>query len=193
MRSWSAYFLCLAFVAPLAAASSLPYTNHLTSGQRKPAPSVAAVQGFSAQVIRVSDGDSVTVRYGALDISVRLANIDAPERGQPWSQRSRADLVRLVGGQTIEIIPLDKDRYGRTVARLMTNGQNVNTEMVRLGAAWAYRAYLTDRSLLGVEAEARRAGRGLWSMPENTRIPPWEQRQQKDRKKARTGVYGPEL
>jgi endonuclease YncB( thermonuclease family) len=88
----------------------------------------------------------------------------------------------------VEVVPVDTDRYGRTVARLRADGRNVNTEMVRLGSAWVYRAYLNDRSLLSVEAAARQAGRGLWSMPENSRVPPWEQRRQ-----ARTGVYGPEL
>ncbi|WP_272874700.1 thermonuclease family protein [Roseomonas haemaphysalidis] len=54
--------------------------------------------------------------------------------------------------------------------------------MVRGGHAWVYRQYMTDRSLLPLEAEARAARRGLWSLPERERIPPWAWRRQQRRR-----------
>ena len=68
----------------------------------------------------------------------------------------------------------DTDRYGRTLGRVYVGGVDVNAEMIRQGAAWAYRQYLKDPSLLRLEAQARAAQRGLWGLPEAQRCPPWE-------------------
>ncbi|MBO1081646.1 thermonuclease family protein [Roseomonas sp. 573] len=57
-----------------------------------------------------------------------------------------------------------------------------HAELVRGGHAWVYRQYMTDRSLLPLEAEARAARRGLWSLPERERIPPWAWRRQQRRR-----------
>lgn len=70
----------------------------------------------------------------------------------------------------------DTDRYGRTVARVIVGGQDVNREMVLEGAAWVYRAYNRDKSLLAVEADARVQKRGLWALPEAERVAPWDWR-----------------
>ena len=51
---------------------------------------------------------------------------------------------------------------------------DVNAEMVRQGAAWVYRQYNHDPSLVRLEQEARDARRGLWALPEVERTPPWE-------------------
>jgi micrococcal nuclease len=53
---------------------------------------------------------------------------------------------------------------------------DVNAELVRRGAAWVYRKYAKDPSLFALEAEARRAERGLWGLAEAERVPPWEWR-----------------
>ena len=71
---------------------------------------------------------------------------------------------------------VDTDRYGRTVGRVYADAMDVNAEMVRQGAAWVYRKYSNDPSLLLLEQEARSARRGLWALPETERLPPWEWR-----------------
>jgi endonuclease YncB( thermonuclease family) len=48
--------------------------------------------------------------------------------------------------------------------------------MVRQGGAWAYRHYLKDNSILEAEALARAERLGLWSLPEDEIIPPWDWR-----------------
>ena len=53
---------------------------------------------------------------------------------------------------------------------------DVNAEKVRQGAAWVYRQYNHDPSLVRLEQEARDARRGLWALPEVERTPPWEWR-----------------
>ena len=68
------------------------------------------------------------------------------------------------------------DRYGRTVGRIYAGPIDISAEMVRQGAAWVYRKYNHDPSLLRLEREAQQARRGLWALPEAERTPPWEWR-----------------
>ena len=67
------------------------------------------------------------------------------------------------------------DRYGRTVGRPYVGDLDVSAELVRMGAGWAYREYLRDRSLLTLEADAKANQRGLWGLSEAS-ITPWDWR-----------------
>jgi endonuclease YncB( thermonuclease family) len=136
-----------------------------------------AAVSFQARVVGVTDGDTVTV----LDEQnqqhrVRLAEIDAPERGQPWGNRSRQALSALVFSKTVSVQQTDTDRYGRLVARLFADGRDVNRAMVEQGHAWAYRQYLTDETLVATETRARQGRVGLWSMSDQETVAPWEWR-----------------
>ena len=144
------------------------------AGAGQEAPAVA----FSGRVVGVTDGDTITV----LDElnqqhTIRLAEIDAPERGQPWGDRSRQELSALVFGKSVSVQQTDTDRYGRMVARVFNGGREVNRAMVEEGAAWAYREYLTDDTLIATEARARQSRAGLWSMSDAQTVAPWEWRQ----------------
>lgn len=135
---------------------------------------------FRARVVGVTDGDTLTV----LDESnqqhtIRLAEIDAPERGQPWGARAKQTLSSLVFGKTVSLQQTDTDRYDRVVARVFADGEDVNRAMVGQGAAWAYRRYLTDQALIAVEAKARRDRLGLWSLSDAETVEPWEWRKGK--------------
>lgn len=125
-------------------------------------------------VVGITDGDTLKARCGGQQITVRLAEIDAPEKRQPWGQRSKQNLSQLCYMQQAEIKIQDRDRYGRTVARVICSGRDANAEQVRAGMAWVYRKYSKDQSLIAIEAEAKEAKRGLWSDPSPT--PPWEWR-----------------
>ncbi len=76
-------------------------------------------------------------------------------------------------------MPWDTDRYGRTVADvILVDGRTLNHELVRAGLAWRYRRYAPDIGTLAqLEAAARDAKRGLWSLPNP--VPPWEWRKTK--------------
>jgi len=115
--------------------------------------------------VRVVDGDTLVL--GAE--KVRLFGIDAPEKGQRCDPSGRnwacgdwaaARLRTLVAGG-VRCVAMDQDRYGRIVARCQSAGRDVGAEMVRLGAATAYRRYSSD--YIGQEAEAKAAARGLWN------------------------------
>lgn len=55
---------------------------------------------------------------------------------------------------------VDRDRYGRRVARCRVNGHDLNGLMVSEGHAVAYRRY--SRRYVGEEKTARNADRGVW-------------------------------
>ena len=129
-------------------------------------------------VVGIADGDTITVLTPDLEeVKVRLANVDAPERGQPWGNRSKQVLSSLVSGREVRVRQTDVDRWGRIVGHVSVETQDVNREMVAQGAAWAFRRYLSDPSLIEVEAFAKRDRLGLWAMPEAETVPPWEWRQ----------------
>lgn len=125
-------------------------------------------------VMGISDGDTFTARCEAETLAIRLAEIDAPEKGQPYGDRSKQHLSSLCFRQQAEIHPKTKDRYGRTVARVYCAGVDANAAMVRDGMAWAFTKYLTDPRIARIEAEARAGRVGLWSDPHSQ--PPREWR-----------------
>ena len=140
-------------------------------------PVQAARADINGVVIKVIDGDTVVVRTGSQSLRVRLDQIDAPERDQAWGDRSRQALTAMVLNRRVNVVTSGHDDYSRTLGHLYLAatdsraGTDVDAEMVRTGNAWAYRHYLHDKKLLDLEDEARRAQRGLWSLPGP--IPPW--------------------
>lgn len=132
---------------------------------------------LAGKVVAIADGDTLTLLTAdRQQIKVRLAEIDTPERAQPYGTRARQALSDLAFGKQATIESHEKDRYGRVVGRVYVNGIDVNKELVSRGAAWVYRQYNRDKTLLAIEADARAAKRGLWSLPEAERIAPWDWR-----------------
>jgi len=138
---------------------------------------IAYGEDISGRVVGVTDGDTIKVLTAdKTQIKVRLTEIDTPESGQPYGAKSKKALSDFVFGKTVVVRSEGTDRYGRTLGRVSVAGLDVNAEMVRIGAAWVYRQYNKDKSLLELEAEAKASKRGLWGLPEAERVPPWEWR-----------------
>lgn len=134
----------------------------------------------SGKVVKIADGDTFTLLTPRKqEVKVRLAEIDAPERGQPYGKASRQALSELVFGKEVRVEMVDTDRYGRLVGRVFQDKTDVNAEMVRLGAAWVYTKYNKDKSLIRVEKRARANRDGLWALPPEHLIAPWEYRKKK--------------
>ena len=96
----------------------------------------------TARVIGVSDGDTLTVLSGSTQTRIRLHGIDAPETGQDYGSRAKQVASDLAFGKIVTVQPVDKDRYGRTVAEvILPDGRSLNREMVGQGAAWWYREF----------------------------------------------------
>lgn len=141
----------------------------------------ASAAGLHGRVVSVADGDTITV----LDVermqhSVRLAGIDAPEKGQAFAQTARQHLVERVIGRDVAVEWHKRDRYGRLVGRVIVDGQDVNLEQILAGLAWHYRAYEGEQAREQREAYrkaeegARTIKSGLWRDPEA--MAPWEWR-----------------
>jgi len=134
--------------------------------------------GLVGRVVRVADGDTLTI----LDRNnnqhkIRLHGIDSPERDQAYGKAAGKALSGLVAGETVGIVVLGKDRYGRTDGTVYLDEKNVNLAMIESGYAWWYRYYAPEEHLLEAsEKQARTAQRGLWSDPDPT--PPWDWRRQ---------------
>jgi endonuclease YncB( thermonuclease family) len=145
------------------------------------AASASAEVFFDARVTGVLDGDTIEVVRPLAGgetrrEKIRLAGIDAPERGQPWSRRAKQALSKRVLGKAVRVNAVTTDRWGRTVGEVYADDICVGCELLREGHVWVFRRYTEDRVLLGLEAEARAAKRGLWSLPSEERVPPWEWR-----------------
>lgn len=132
----------------------------------------------SARVVTVRDGDSFEVEADGERQRVRIYGIDTPERGQPWSDRARRALREHIQGREVRIDEVEIDRYGRIVGEVFAGEICIACEMVRDGHAWVYRRYTDDAVLIRLEDEARTARRGLWSLPERDRVPPWRWREE---------------
>lgn len=139
----------------------------------------AEIQG---KVIRVLDGDTIEVKtlpakivVYEVPIRVRLINIDAPEKKQPFGRWSTNQLKTLLAGQSVTVSYTQTDRYGRIIGRVFTtNGTDASRFMVQSGAAWVYERYNADESLPALQREAREQKRGLWA--DSNPVPPWEWR-----------------
>lgn len=143
-------------------------------------PLIGSAVEYNGKVVGISDGDTLTllVPDGASyrQIKVRLAEIDTPESAQPYGTRAKQALSDLAFNKQARVVVQDVDRYGRTVGRVYVGNMDVNAEMIRQGAAWVYRQYAKDRTLYGLEGQAKVAKQGLWGLPEAQRCAPWDWR-----------------
>lgn len=128
-------------------------------------------QARFAEVVAVADGDSLVATVEGTRTRVRLAEIDAPERGQPWNRRARQALEEKILHRSVRLDVVTTDQYGRLVAHVWLGERHINREMIREGHAWAYMRHLSDPSLKDDETAARAARLGLWSQADP--IEPW--------------------
>src|SRR5271157_3887082 len=136
---------------------------------------------LEGKVVRIADGDMITILVDRKQVKVRLSDIDAPERGQDYSQRSRQALANLVFGKEVRIVTHGKDRYGRVIGNVVVGGKLVNEILVREGWAWNFVKYSKSPRLAELEREARAERRGLWAG--KNPVPPWEYRAEQARKR----------
>lgn len=119
-------------------------------------------ESFEAKVLAVMDGDTVFVKSGPFKAKLRLVNIDAPEKDQPFGKESQESLQSLIGGKVIHVESKAVDKFGRTIAVISIGDINVNEEQVRRGMAWAYSRSREGRAYARLQSEAQLAKRGLW-------------------------------
>jgi micrococcal nuclease len=126
--------------------------------------SPAFAESFHGRIVAISDG------------GVRLYGIDSPERKQTFGTRARQHTDALAHEKLVRVEVKSMDRNGRTVGVIfLSDGRNLNHELVRAGFAWWVPKYArNDHELERLEQDARKAKRGLWADPNP--VPPWEYR-----------------
>ncbi|HBZ8207334.1 TPA: thermonuclease family protein, partial [Klebsiella pneumoniae] len=99
-------------------------------------PATLCAAQIQGKVIRVLDGDTIEVKtlpakivVYEVPIRVRLINIDAPEKKQPFGRWSTNQLKALLAGQSVTVSYTQTDRYGRVLGRVVTaNGTEANRQ-----------------------------------------------------------------
>jgi len=127
-------------------------------------------------VTKVKDGDTLVARLEGAGVerqeTIRLLNINTPEKDMPGHDEAAEALKGLVRGGTISLEFAEpnvekRDGFGRLLAFVFADGVNVNLEMTRLGWSKLYTKYGKGRlheQFVAAEADARAAKRGLWAM-----------------------------
>ena len=132
---------------------------------------------FSGKVIRVADGDTITVLVDSTQYRIRLEHIDAPESHQDYGTKAKQALADKIFGKEVTVKWTGRDRYKRILGVVHLGGRNVNLELVREGWAWHYLQFSKDQEFAKAEKEAREKKLGLWAGANP--IPPWEFRKGK--------------
>lgn len=122
---------------------------------------------FWAEATRVADGDTLwVVPVGKhTPKKLRLLGLDAPEICQNGGVASRAALQQLVAHKRLQIQVNFQDSYGRGLARIRVQDQDLGALMVQSGQAWSSRWHRSLGPYAKEEAQAKRAKLGLFGDP----------------------------
>ena len=132
-------------------------------------------------VTSVTDGDTVKVKLDSEQkpVTVRLACIDSPERKQEGGLKSTLALYRLIPpGQLIQIESSTRDRYGRIVGLIESDGKLINLGLIETGDAVIYPQYFKPcralkREFDAAQQKAQDNSLGFWALPKELQILPW--------------------
>jgi endonuclease YncB( thermonuclease family) len=135
---------------------------------------VALSDDLSGQA-SVIDGDTLEI-HGS---RIRLWGVDAPESTQLCrsedSERYRCgaqaanDLHAFIASRPVSCIPINLDRYGRTVATCSVGGIDLGEWLVQNGLALDWPQYSKGR-YEAIQSAAEQAGRGIWA---GSYVEPW--------------------
>jgi endonuclease YncB( thermonuclease family) len=156
---------------------------------------------LTGRVVWVADGDSFKLEDAAGErFEVRIAGIDAPEKGQAWSDRSKRNMMQLIRDREVRVDWYKLDRFDRYVGKVWVAPadapcrgdacpKTLDVAMAQLtqGLAWYFRRFeaeipAEDRARYAdAEQEARQRGIGLWR--DARPVPPWDWRDQHRRER----------
>lgn len=142
----------------------------------------ANAEQISGYVVGITDGDTLTLLVDHQPRKIRFVGIDAPERRQPFGERSKQNLAKLAFRKNAVADCPKKDRYKRDLCRVLVDGQDVGLKQITDGMAWWYRKYAHEQTrgdrvvYEQAEVTARNRRLGLWV--DGDAVPPWEWRHQ---------------
>jgi endonuclease YncB( thermonuclease family) len=131
--------------------------------------------------VGVTDGDTIRVLTAdQQQFRIRLAWIDAPERGQAFGSKVKQAMSELVFAKEVDLRQHAIDRYSRLVCSVFVEGKDAGLELLKRGLCWCYEHYLPEapaevqQSYRAAESAARGNHLGLWA--EANPQPPWKYR-----------------
>src|SRR5258705_13336404 len=88
--------------------------------QTKPASSTTLSDVFMGRVVRIADGDTITL-LDSLNTQhrIRLEGIDAPESHQDFGAQSKKNLSDMIFDKDVNAICDKTDQYGRQVCKIV--------------------------------------------------------------------------
>jgi len=145
---------------------------------------------LTGKVIKVIDGDTLDVLQADKSIErIRLAAIDAPEKGQAFGKKAKQYLLKAVAGKDVSVDYHKRGKYKRIIGRVRLNGQDINLQMIVSGHAWHYKKFQNEQArgdrLAYAEAfeQARQFNIGLFA--DKAAVAPWDYRRIKRAPKKR--------
>jgi len=134
---------------------------------------------FKAKVVGIKDGDTVVVLDSLnYQTTLRLAEVDCPEKSQPFGTKAKQFTSDQIYRKQIKYIVTDIDRYGRSIAKIYyDDNKYLSAEIIKNGFGWQYKKYSTSKDLANFENSARLQKVGLWY--DKNPVAPWEWRKLK--------------
>ena len=132
---------------------------------------------YSGKVVGIKDGDTVVVLDSLNNqTTLRLAEVDCPEKNQPFGTKSKQFTSDQIYLKAIKYVVTATDRYGRSIAIIYydTDNKYLSAEIIKAGMGWHYKRYSTSKELALFEDNAKKNKIGLWI--ENNPFEPWEWR-----------------
>lgn len=119
---------------------------------------------LTGRVVGIKDGDTVVVLDSLNNqTTLRLAEIDCPEKSQPFGTKAKQYTSDQIYHKQIKYIVTDIDRYGRSIAKIYyDDNKYLSAELIKSGLAWHYKRYSTSKELANYEIKARKEKAGLW-------------------------------
>ena len=127
-----------------------PYnSNHK---KLKPKINPTSFEPFSGYA-NVIDGDTIKIR----GMKIRIANINAPEIDEPYGQMSKWEMVKIVKGKIVYVVPDGTTSYDRIVAMCYVDGDvDIGAELIKRGLALDIPAFTGGKYTHLETKEARR-------------------------------------
>jgi micrococcal nuclease len=128
-------------------------------------PVLSLSQTLSGKVVAIKDGDTVVVLDSLNNqTTLRLAEVDCPEKNQPFGTKAKQFTSDQIYFKTIKYVVTDTDRYGRSIAMIYydTDNKYLSAEIIKAGMGWHYKKYSTSKELATFQENAKQNKVGLW-------------------------------
>lgn len=107
-------------------------------------PSLSVASDLSGRVVAILDGETIEVLHDRTTERIRLAGIDCPEKKQPFGQRAKQATSALSFAPHVTVRSAAKESlWAHSGTVELTDGTNLNHELVRQGWCWWYWKYAT--------------------------------------------------